>query len=299
MNHTSRRAAIQVGITGLVALVLLLVGVVWIKQYQLGRKITHLSAEFEEVGNLSEGDPVLVRGVKKGVVSSIQLKDRVVRVELSVDKSVILHPDARLRVANIGFMGEKFLALDPGSTPGRFDASKPIPGRFQSGVPEVIAGAGELLTEATELSSRLNEMLDALDPATMERTSRNIERVTSRLTQTVDQNQSDLRQAILDFKEASKQMRNIAEANAQPLSESIKDFGTASERLTALSDKLSVTADGLQRVVDRVDRGEGTLGKALADSTLYDDLRETLRNTNDLVKDMKAHPGRYIRLRLF
>jgi phospholipid/cholesterol/gamma-HCH transport system substrate-binding protein len=299
MNHTSRSAAIQVGITGLVALVLLLVGVVWVKQYQLGKKIMRLTANFEEVGNLSEGDPVAVRGVKRGIVSSIQLKDRLVRVEFSVDKSVILHPDARLRVANIGFMGEKFLALDPGSAPGRYDPSKPIPGQFQSGVPEVIAGAGALLTEATELSSRLNEMLDALDPATMERTSKNIERATSRLTQTIDQNQADLRQAILNFTVASKEMRAIAETNAQPLSKSIQDFGTASERLTALAEKLSVTADALQRVVDRVDKGEGTLGKTLADPKLYDELRETLRNTNDLVKDMKAHPGRYIRLRLF
>lgn len=299
MNHTSRSAAIQVGITGLVALVLLLAGVVWVKQYQLGKKVTRLTANFDEVGNLSEGDPVAVRGVKRGVVTSIQLKDQLVRVEFTIDKSVILHPDARLRVANIGFMGEKFLSLEPGSAPGRYDTSKPIPGRYQSGVPEVIAGAGELLTEATELSSRLNEMLDAMDPATMERTSRNIERVTARMTQTVDQNQEDLRQAILDFKAASKQMRAIAETNAQPLSKSIEDFGTASQRLTALSDKLSVTATSLQRVIDRVDRGEGTLGKALADSTLYGDLKETLRNTNDLVKDMKAHPGRYIRLRLF
>ena len=299
MNHTSRSAAIQVGITGLVALVLLLAGVVWVKQFQLGKKVTRLTANFDEVGNLSEGDPVAVRGVKRGVVTSIQLKDQLVRVEFTIDKSVILHPDARLRVANIGFMGEKFLSLEPGSAPGRYDTSKPIPGRYQSGVPEGIAGAGELLTEATELSSRLNEMLDAMDPATMERTSRNIERVTARMTQTVDQNQEDLRQAILDFKAASKQMRAIAETNAQPLSKSIEDFGTASQRLTALSDKLSVTATSLQRVIDRVDRGEGTLGKALADSTLYGDLKETLRNTNDLVKDMKAHPGRYIRLRLF
>ena len=299
MNHTSRSAAIQVGITGFVALVLLLVGVVWVKQFQLGRKITHLTANFDEVGNLSEGDPVAVRGVKRGVITSIQLKDQLVRVEFTVDKSVILHPDARLRVANIGFMGEKFLALDPGSAPGRYDSTKPIPGRYQSGVPEVIAGAGELLTEATELSSRLNEMLDALDPATMERTSKNIERATSRLTQTLDQNQGDLRQAILDFRAASGQLRAIAETNAEPLSKSIKDFSTASERLTALSDKLSGTADALQRVVERMDKGEGSLGKALNDPQLYDDLRETLRNTNDLVKDMKAHPGRYIRLRLF
>lgn len=299
MNHTSRSAAIQVGITGLVALVLLLAGIVWVKQYRLGKKVTTLTANFDEVGNLSEGDPVAVRGVKRGVITSIQLKDQLVRVEFTVDKSVILHPDARLRVANIGFMGEKFLALDPGSAPGRFDPTKPIPGRYQSGVPEVIAGAGELLTEATELSSRLNEMLDAMDPATMERTSRNIERATSRLTQTLDQNQGDLRQAILDFKAASSQMRSIAETNAEPVSKSIKDFGTASERLTALSDKLSVTSDALRRVVDRLDKGEGSVGKAMKDSVLYDELRETLRNTNDLVKDMKAHPGRYIRLRVF
>lgn len=299
MNHTSRRATIQVGITGITALALLLVGIVWVKQYQLGKKVVHLNAEFGEIGNLSEGDPVSVRGVKKGVVSRIILEDQRVRVEFTVDRGVTLHPDASLRVANIGFMGEKFLALDPGSAPGRFDPTKPIPGRFQSGVPEVIAGAGELLTEATELSSRLNEMLDAMDPATLEKTSKNIEKMTHTLTTTVQQNEADLRQGILDFKAASKSMRTIAESNAQPVSASIKDFGTASQRLTELSGKLSTTADALQRVVDRMDRGQGTLGKALADSTLYDDLRETLRNTNDLVKDMKQHPGRYIRLRIF
>ena len=299
MNHTSRRATIQVGVTGIVALALLLAGILWVKQYQLGKKVIRLVAVFEEVGNLSEGDPVAVRGVKKGAVTGVRLLDQGVRVEFEIERDVTLHPDAVIRIANIGFMGEKFLALDPGSLPGSFDLRKPIPGRFQSGVPEVIAGAGELLTEATELSSRLNEMLDAMDPATMEKTSKNIERMTRTLTNAVEQNEADLRQAVLDFKAASKSMRSIAEANAQPVAASIKDFSTASQRLTELSGKLSTTADALQRVVDRMDKGEGTLGKALADPQLYDDLRDTLHNTNDLVKDMKKNPGRYIRHRLF
>ena len=80
---------------------------------------------------------------------------------------------------------------------------------------------------------------------------------------------------------------------------SIRDFGTASRRLTDLSEKLGVTADALQRVVLRLDNKEGSLGKAIADSTLYDDLRETLRNTNDLVKDIKKNPKRYIKLGIF
>jgi len=299
MNHTSRRAAIQVGITGLVALALLLVGIAWIKDYRLGKKKRMLLAQFEEVGNLSEGDPVSVRGVKKGLVREVKLLDQGVRVEFEIERDVALHPDAVIRIANIGFMGEKFLALDPGSAPGSFDLEKPIPGRFQSGVPEVISGAGDLITQATELSSRLNEFLDAVDPATMERASKNLEKMSASLSTAVDRNQEDLRQAVLDFKSAAHQIKTIASENSEQVGTSIKDFGTASKRLTELSEKLGVTADALQRVVGRIDNRQGSIGKAIADSTLYDDLRETLRNTNDLVRDIKKNPKRYIKLGIF
>jgi len=299
MNHTSRRAAIQVGVTGLVALALLLIGIAWVKDYRLGKKKRTLIAQFEEVGNLSEGDPVSVRGVKKGLVRRVMLLDQGVRVEFEIERDVALHPDAVIRIANIGFMGEKFLALDPGSAPGSFDLRKPIPGRFQSGVPEVISGAGDLITQATELSSRLNEFLDAVDPATMERASKNLEKMSASLSTAVDRNQEDLRQAILDFKSAAHQIKTIASSNSEQVGSSLKDFGTASRRLTGLSAKLGVTADAPPRVGGRIDNPEGSLGKAIADSTLYDDLRETLRNTNDLVRDIKKNPKRYIKLGIF
>ncbi|HEY2924891.1 MAG TPA: MlaD family protein [Candidatus Eisenbacteria bacterium] len=299
MNHTSRRAAIQVGITGLVALALLLIGIAWIKDYRLGQKNRLLTAQFEEVGNLSEGDPVSVRGVKKGAVREVQLLDQGVRVAFDLERDVLLHPDAMIRIANIGFMGEKFLALDPGTAPGRFDTSKPLPGRFQSGVPEVISGAGDLITQATELSSRLNEFLDAVDPATMERASKNLEKMSATLSSTVERNQGDLRQAVLDFKDAAHQIKTIASTNSEQVGTSIRDFGTASRRLSDLSEKLTVTAESLQRVVGRLDNRQGSLGKAIADSTLYDELRETLRNTNDLVRDIKKNPKRYIKLGIF
>jgi phospholipid/cholesterol/gamma-HCH transport system substrate-binding protein len=299
MNRTSRRAAIQVGFAGLLAIVLLFVGIAWVKEYRLGKQKTYLTARFEEVGSLAVGDPVAIRGVKKGMVTKITLEDQGVRVEFEIDKSVVLHPDVELRVANIGFMGEKFLALDPGSTPGQFDRTKPIPGRFQSGVPEVISGAGDLLIEATELSSRLNVMLDALDPATVERASKNIERATASLTTTLDQNRADLRQAVVDFRDAARELKTMASSNSEQVGTSIRDFGTASKKLATLSDQLSTTSAALDRVVGRLDRGEGSLGKAMADSTLYDELRETLKNTNQLVKDIQKNPKRYLKLSVF
>jgi phospholipid/cholesterol/gamma-HCH transport system substrate-binding protein len=299
MNRTSRSAAIQVGFAGLLSIVLLLAGIAWIKEYRLGKRKTYFAARFEEVGSLSVGDPVAVRGVRKGMVTKIVLEDQVVRVEFEVDRSVVLHPDVELRVANIGFMGEKFLALDPGSAQGIFDPKKPIPGRFQSGVPEVISGAGDLLIEATELSSRLNLMLDALDPATVERVSKNMEKATASLSETLEQNRADLRQTVVDFRDAAREIHQMASTNSEQISTSIHDFGTASRKLATLSDQLSTTALALDRVVGRLDRKEGSLGMALSDSTLYLELRETARNTNQLVKDIQKNPKKYLKLSVF
>ena len=299
MSRNARVAAIQVGIAGLLAIVLLFAGIAWLKEYRVGKRKTNLRAQFEEVGSLSEGDPVLVRGVRKGAVTAIQLLDQGVRVEFEIDKSVIIHPDAQLRVANIGVMGEKFLSLETGSAPGRFDPRQPIPGRFQSGVPEVIAGTGDLVIETTELASRLNVFLDALDPATVQRASRNMEKATASLSQTLDQNRADLRATIVDFREAARDLRKIASANSEQVTTSVRDFGTASQKLSALSDQLSTTAASLDRVVTRIDQSQGSVGKAISDSTLYIELRETLHNTNQLVKDIQKNPKKYLKLSVF
>jgi phospholipid/cholesterol/gamma-HCH transport system substrate-binding protein len=299
MSRNARVAAIQVGIAGLLAIVLLFAGIAWLKEYRVGKRKTHLRAQFEEVGSLSEGDPVLVRGVRKGAVTAIQLLDQGVRVEFEIDKSVIIHPDAQLRVANIGVMGEKFLSLETGSAPGRFDPRQPIPGRFQSGVPEVIAGTGDLVIETTELASRLNVFLDALDPATVQRASRNMEKATASLSQTLDQNRADLRATIVDFREAARDLRKIASENSEQVTTSVRDFGTASQKLSALSDQLSTTAASLDRVVTRIDQSQGSVGKAISDSTLYIELRETLHNTNQLVKDIQKNPKKYLKLSVF
>ncbi len=299
MNQTSRAAAIQVGIAGLMALVVMIAGVVWLKEFRLGQKKTFYFSRFDEVGSLAEGDPVAVRGVKKGVVTAITLEDQEVRVDFELQRDVILHPDVELRVTNKGFLGEKYLALDPGVAPGAYDPKKPIPGRFQSGVPEVISGAGDLITEATELSSRLNLMLDAMDPATIEKAAKNVERASTSLAQTIEANRADLHLAVADFRSAAKKLNSIASTNESEVSASIKDFGSASRKLSTLSEQLSSTATSLDRVVTRLDSGQGSLGKAIQDSTLYLEMRETLKNTNELVKDIRKNPKRYLKIGLF
>ena len=112
----------------------------------------------------------------------------------------------------------------------------------------MIAGTGDLLIEATELSSRLNVLLDAVDPAGVERTSRNLERASSSLSTALGDNRDDLRAAIRDFRAAARDLRSIAEANKDQVGTSLRNFDDASRKLSGLADQLSTTAASMQRV---------------------------------------------------
>ena len=46
-------------------------------------------------------------------------------------------------------------------------------------------------------------------------------------------------------------------------------------------------------------RREGTLGKLTKETVLYDRLLQTTNNLDSLISDIKAHPGKYVTLKIF
>ena len=69
---------------------------------------------------------------------------------------------------------------------------------------------------------------------------------------------------------------------------------------------LRTTTTALDNILTRLDRGEGTLGKMLHDEKLYDDvdrmfvnMDRLVSNLDELVVDLKANPGRYLKVEIF
>lgn len=54
---------------------------------------------------------------------------------------------------------------------------------------------------------------------------------------------------------------------------------------------LQVLSDQVKRMAERVDRGEGTLGKFLTDSSIYDNANLTVKDANLLVRDFRTGNG--------
>uniref|UniRef100_A0A7C6E9I8 MCE family protein n=1 Tax=candidate division WOR-3 bacterium TaxID=2052148 RepID=A0A7C6E9I8_UNCW3 len=81
----------------------------------------------------------------------------------------------------------------------------------------------------------------------------------------------------------------------QSLRESFKPFGTSVSELTFVLEGISVKFDSLTDLLTQ----ESTIKELLSSKELYNELLTTNRQLQDLIKDIKTNPQKYIQLRLF
>ena len=72
-----------------------------------------------------------------------------------------------------------------------------------------------------------------------------------------------------------------------------------SNNITQLTNELSHATASLNGILEKANRGEGTLGRLASDTTLYNDLHRALNAMTDLLTDLKERPGRYLHVKVF
>jgi phospholipid/cholesterol/gamma-HCH transport system substrate-binding protein len=55
----------------------------------------------------------------------------------------------------------------------------------------------------------------------------------------------------------------------------------------------------LENILTKIENGEGTLGKLNTNDTLYQNLQHSIGNLDELIKDIKANPKRYLNVTVF
>lgn len=79
----------------------------------------------------------------------------------------------------------------------------------------------------------------------------------------------------------------------------IKPVADRGEEMGRAIDDLASFAANLDSIVTRVERGEGSLGKALEDDTVYQNLKDVTEELKLLISDFREHPERYIKVKVF
>ncbi len=281
-------ATAKVGAFFVLALLIAAWFVLRLQNFRLGESGSEYVVHLPEAQGLPEKAPVLVRGIRIGRVTDLDLVNNQVRAKIVLRPDVSLREGATARIASIGFLGEKQLELSQG--PENAPALPPgsvIQGQASIDVDALVQTADEVSEDVSAITRATRDAM--VGPGDENRVDEALTGFVA-LTKELRALTSSLNRVVERFDRATRpttagSQRSVdpagiggsgTEQPVDPIAQSVQDTREASASLRR-------AAQELEALVQSIRRGEGTLGRLVTDTETVDRLDETLASINQTV----------------
>ena len=260
-------------------------------------------AVYDQVNGVQGASPVMMRGVKVGTVSEILFdparSSRVV-LRLTVRRQYPIPSDSEAKIVSSSLMGSKAIEIVLGESSVRLEKGDTIRSGYSRDMMDTALTELDFFKEKiSRLTEELSRTLTGISTL-VESNSSNIGELTAHLNsiagnldEVLSAEKSGLRSAVAGISEFS-----------QTLGQNAGRVDTLMGNLTRFSDNLAeadlkAAVGRLNDILDRIDSGEGTVGKLMNDAELYENLQQASENLSVLLADLKENPKRYVHFSLF
>jgi phospholipid/cholesterol/gamma-HCH transport system substrate-binding protein len=256
----------RVGAVAALAVALLLYGTFQLKDFAFRQtEGARVYALFDSAAGLDKNAPIKMAGVPIGEVEEMGLVDSQAKVVMRIRPGVQIPKGSRAMVKASGLLGDKYVEILPGHEPGFLGEGEQIP--QQEGTADLDALINRFGAIADDVKAVTAALRGALGTAEGEQSIKDIVAHFRTMAANLDTIVAENRAAIKGTL-----------ANAEALTRSLKEEGP----------KLVAT---LNRLADRLERGEGTLGKLLTNDEVYQKLDSALANINAVTKNLEEGKG--------
>lgn len=296
-----RRDEVSVGILITVAVVVLLLGTLWLVRGGLKNGYP-LHTRFAWGQNLKQGQPVLLAGVSVGYVGDVTLRrDGYLDVLIRIFDQYQIPKGSVATVKSIGIFGDVAVALTP-PTPVP-TASYAVNDTVPPGPPS--ADINQIMDRVDSIGRSVSVLTKALEVEVVEAgTLKDINRImasTAKLSaqmQTIAAEQNrNLTATLTSFRDAAGHISNMADSSQ--IAATLENTRRITENTARLAANIDSTNAQFHALLNQAQRGNGTIGKLLSDTLLYTDMRKVLAQMDSLLADLKKNPKKYINLRIF
>ena len=273
-----------------------------------------LIAPFGNLKGLKTGDEVQMAGVKIGTVNTTRLGRERVEAVLAIDPSVQIPTDAVASVETSSLLGSQHLAVSFGKSATLLQDGAEIKTRATVDMNEVISQLGSLGAKLEQVAdgvskamgggeggsssifTKLEHLVDANGPKLTE-TIANLQDITNKLKN----GEGTMGRLINDPKLHDELVASVAEIklaaadtrtfviNAQSIIADVKSGRGAIGTLLydpATADNLKFTVANIKEITTKLNSGQGTLGKLLADDQLYKDVQGVVKKADKAVDSL-------------
>lgn len=290
----SMNREIRVGIFVLIGVLAFLIALFTLTDVGTFRGRYYVSTVVESAGGMRRGDPVQMRGVNIGRVTGFEMVPNGVAVELELYDSYGVPEDSHVLVRSSGLLGGMVVDLVPGDSEGRVEEGDVLAGGLEPGMFEAAAGLGG---QAETVLARVDALLSQRTVGAVGESAVELQSLLTELNALTARQRVELAEVSASLRRSAA---GVERATAGPqLERSVARIDSLTARLDATSETLGRASVSLETVLGRIERGEGTLGRLIADDQLYENLNTTAVTLRELIADIQRDPRRYLNVSVF
>lgn len=286
-----------------------------IRQDLFGKTLT-LNATFQSVSGLEYGSPVLVSGIRNGRVSGIRYVEKAdvpgetsqpVIVTMVVSDDVPIYDNAKIRLVQQGFIGDKRVEIDPGSPDGgkRLRGGEdPLRGEPFFDMEQVFRKADNIVTDLQATVASFREVTtDDENIKAIRQTINNLNASVTKLQDYLVTNEENVRESVANVRAISEDMKVFSARAKEFIAEGGRADRIASDAEQTMAEFRRDADELMNRIkstVDRVDErsarltdsATGLMDSAKGDvSSLRANLEETSSNLNEVIAGIRRGDG--------
>lgn len=296
--------------TGIVAVVI--IGIfIWGFNFLKGQNLfegnaRHFLIEYNNIQGLNKASIVTINGLQVGKVVDIRFNDESDKkgkliVEISLDNDFQFSNKSIAKIYSASLLGGQSLAIIPS-----YEGDMAVSGDYLRGEVEsdIFSSVGEKLNP---LQAKLENVIVSADSL-----FQGVNEVLNKKTrESLNRSVKGLEYTISDFRKTLKSVNQLLDSSKTSIDGTLKN----AEQLTANASKISdtllnanigatihqveLTLTNINSLMDSLKIGKGTLGKLMTDDQLYMNLTNASKEMEELLREMKLNPKRFVHFSLF
>jgi phospholipid/cholesterol/gamma-HCH transport system substrate-binding protein len=296
---------IKVALLGVVALVILYFGFTFLKGSNLFSDERTFYVIYDDVNGLAVSNPVILNGIRVGSVKDMELltdQGNQIRVSLTVLEDIQIGDSTIANLASSDLLGGKSIVLTLGNSTKMFDSGEKLIPYKQTSITDMLSSkAVPVIDRADTTLARVNRILiDTESKKNVQDILENTKQMTDAVNLLIRTNQGNINAITANLSQLVRTLqttqRNVDKLtlNMVQITDTLKQV-----EVNKLVNNANEAVRELEITLAKLNSDQSSIGRLINDDQLYVNMDRSTDALNLLLRDIQAHPKRYVSFSVF
>ena len=264
---------------------------------------------------LTSKSRVTIAGINVGEINSITLENNKAKVELIIKKGTVLYSDSTAMKKNSSILGDSYIELTTGIRPPYLKDGKQIKFvRETSSMGGMMNKFDSIASDIKEMTQSLKEIItNQATSNSIKNTVEKLENITIKIDKLLESNNNNIDKIMTNIKDFTEMIKSMPYRYDNRINDILKDTSdsvklikeiirsnkaqinellgsannilnnTSTEGINKTIENLEKVSATLEKIVNNINEGKGSVGKLLKSDKLHDDVGYIIDETTDLI----------------